>query len=174
MTFEDAAFLQRFFAAHAPDRAGERRPHLVFNTGLHDLGRISPRFDVRDFRRHMASSVLPALASVSAAARVFKTSNPKTGEYACKGHGVQSNVGEAAVQALNRVTLELLATQGAPAGWRVLDEHALLLPLHEASQLKQHHCSDVLLRPPRSLDRVYSGCQASAHALLSELCPPTP
>ena len=180
-TFEDPDFVARFLAAHTPDRAGGRTPHVVFNTGLHDLGRVSPRFTLDDFRRQMRTAVLPALASVRAAMRIFKTSNPKSGEYACRGHGVQVNVGEAAVQALNRESLQLLAEArgGAalgdpppsPEAWRLLDEHALLLPLHDESQVHQHHCSDVLIRPPRSLERVHAGCLASAHALLSMLCP---
>ena len=182
-TFEDPDFVARFLAAHAPDRAGGRTPHVVFNTGLHDLGRISPQFTLDDFRRQMRTAVLPALASVRAAMRIFKTSNPKSGEYACRGHGVQINVGEAAVQAINRESLLLLAEarRGASLGdpppsssseaWRVLDEHALLLPLHDESQVHQHHCSNVLIRPPRSLERVNAGCLASAHALLNVLCP---
>ena len=81
----------------------------------------------------------------------------------------------------------------APGTAVALDTHALLLPLYDEGQLRHHHCSDVLKLPreeggrgggaggappphpagqaARTMGRVFSGCLASAHALLNQLCP---
>lgn len=167
--FTSEPFLAGLRAAHVPDNGGARKPIVLFNTGLHDLARSLPPINVGDFQGHVSGVIADTLRGFIGETLILKSSNPKTGEYACKGHGAQTNVGEAAVQAVNRLSQEALRASNLT--FSVLDEHALLLPFSEPTELRQHHCTDILIRPPRSLERVYSGCLATAQALLNMLCP---
>jgi hypothetical protein len=173
--FAQPDFVARLLAAHAPDAGGPggapRRPTVIFNTGLHDLGRTD--FTSAGYGALLAGPVAATLASIAGPGSpvILKSSNPKTGDYACQGHGAQSNVGEAAVQALNALAPAALAAGGLPTV--PFDEHALLAPLYEEGEVSQHHCAHALLRwMPRALGpAVHDGCLAAGHAVLNIVCP---
>ena len=143
-----------------------RRPVVVFNAGLHDLASHLGR-NLSRYIRQLEHDVLPVLNNVSDSV-IWKTSNPKTGEYACRGHGYQNNVGNAAVQALDAAAASVLAAH--QSRWRILDQFQFLLPLHSATQVHQHHCTGLFFAENRTIDLVYDGCIATAAALLHLLC----
>ena len=174
-TFEDPAWLARALIAHAPDEVNgvKRRPTVIFNSGLHDLA--NRHMDVNRYTRLMRDAALPFLVGNISGRVIYKTSNPKTGDYACNIPTVRDKVGEAGVEGIDDIALRLINDRpDAPSVFSVLDENALLCPFTEPEQILQHHCSNVLIRKdstPRALAHVYSGCLATAHALLNLLCP---
>lgn len=174
--WNNAKWFSRFAAAHAPDIGPHgipRKPTIVFNSGLHDLA--APWFSGDTFAAYLMQRALPNLTALSASPLVIKTNNPKNGAYSCSGHTIRARMGEAAVQALNDLTVSAVgAVQrrfSEPPLVRVLNEHAYLRPLYEDSELFQHHCGEKVLRNiPRNASYFGSGCVTTAQALLQLIC----
>jgi len=169
-SWDTAAFVRHLTGALAPDLGGTRRPTVVFNSMLHDLGTNAPHFSADEYTARLGAA-LDTLVPLAAPPLIWKTGNPKTGRYSCAGGGYRERLGQAAVDAANALALGALASRGVHAD--VLDEGALLMPLGgEDGELHEHHCAVALLtRPPRVADQLGAGCVAAVHALLHLLCP---
>jgi hypothetical protein len=68
---------------------------------------------------------------------VWKTSSPKTYSYTCHSHGRTSNMGNAAVEKCNEVSLEFMEKHKI----LVYDQASLLRPVPES--VEAHHCSNI-------------------------------
>lgn len=174
-TFADANFSRKLTLALSPNNTGwTTAPDVVvYSSGLHDLENRHTPITLSSYATDIRG-ILLRLRSLTRGGKgivIVKTSNPKGAKMSCSGW--QANVGEAGVQALNNVlekTVEELAQNATELTFRLLDEHALLLPLSaDTSELLQHHCSAVL-HQPRVLSAVHSGCLATVHVLLDAIC----
>ena len=167
--WENAAFVARVNRSLAAEAGTGRRPIVIVNSGLHDLGNAAPPFAAAAYER-LLRVALDRLASLAGAPLIWKSSNPKTGSHSCGGAGTQGNAGQGAVDALNRAATRVLQARGAP--FSLLDEAALLQPLLEEGEVFEHHCArDVLMQSPRSVDMLGTGCTAAVHELLHLVCP---
>jgi hypothetical protein len=190
-SFRADSFRLRLSRAHAKDMEGTRAPRIIANSGLHDIANQSTTWTA-EYEVALTRTVLPLLSNLTRPHKLtWKTSNPKTARYACTSmRGVVP--GEAAVEAMNAAAERAIATRPvATLPVTVLDQNAILLPLHETTYVSQHRCSSVLRagftgRAPdgsfdarlmfasgeRTMGGVYSGCIATVHAMLSMICPP--
>ena len=192
--FEDVNFTARLVQFHASggssgdgssspalQQQNQQRPFaVVFNSGLHDL--CGSTGLLRTFSARLRTAVHVVINATRAPHFVWKTSNTKTGGYACVGQS-SFNVGDAAVKHLNtlgtQTAADAVAEANAPAAalsprprmptsFSVLDEHAIMLPLYEIEEVHQHHCSAWFWpgKPIRTRAHMKSACVATVAALV--------
>ena len=172
LTFDNAAFRERFAAAHAPENATGRKPSaLVFTSALHDMAKGSVSLPIYAAALGRALRYVANFTATNGSL-VYKMTNTKTGDHACARVG-RANAGNAAVSVFDAAAVPVLAqleAGDALYGNRLLrlDEHALLLPLHEDWEIHAHHCANMLVK---RADAVASACVAAVQALYNKLCP---